>query len=199
MKALLAAWRRLRTELAANNRLRLGAWSIAFILLVFLALLQRDRMAVAYEGYAAAADRMARAQRILGGHDWSAAFAAERQRNERLTALFWRADTQGLAQASLQAALTEMLGRLEFRNPRIRSGVSEPVPEAPGLWRIQAQVNASYRQGAELQLLHQLATHPRKLTVDRLDIVPQNSRLLLIVSAYFTGVAEDDAAAPAAR
>ena len=194
MKALLAAWKRVRAELAANSRLRLGAWSIAFILLLFLALLQRDRMAVAYDGYAAAADRMARAERLLGGHDWSAAFEAERQRNDRLAALFWRADTQGLAQASLQATLTEMLGQLEFRNARIRSGVSEPVPDAPGLWRIQAQVNANYRQGAELQLLHRLATHPKKLIVDRLDIVPQNTRLLLIVSAYFTGVAEDEAA-----
>jgi len=194
MKALLAAWERVYTEFGANNRLRLGAWSIAFILLLFLALLQGERMVAAYDAYAAAADRMARAERLLGGRDWSAAFEAERQRNERLTALFWRADTQGLAQANLQAALTNMLNQLEVRNSRIRSGVSEPVPEAPGLWRIQAQVNVRYQQGAELQLLHQLATYPRKLIVDRLDIVPQNSRLLLIVSAYFTGIAEDEAA-----
>lgn len=194
MKALLAAWERVYTEFGANNRLRLGAWSIAFILLLFLALLQGERMVAAYDAYAAAADRMARAERLLGGRDWSAAFEVERQRNERLTALFWRADTRGLAQANLQAALTNMLNQLEVRNSRIRSGVSEPVPEAPGLWRIQAQVNVRYQQGAELQLLHQLATYPRKLIVDRLDIVPQNSRLLLIVSAYFTGIAEDEAA-----
>lgn len=194
MKALLAAWERVYTEFGANNRLRLGAWSIAFILLLFLTLLQGERMVVAYDAYAVAADRMARAERLLGGRDWSAAFEAERQRNERLTELFWRADTQGLAQANLQAALTNMLNQLEVRNSRIRSGVSEPVPEAPGLWRIQAQVNVRYQQGAELQLLHQLATYPRKLIVDRLDIVPQNSRLLLIVSAYFTGIAEDEAA-----
>lgn len=194
MKALLAAWERVYTEFGANNRLRLGAWSIAFILLLFLTLLQGERMVVAYDAYAIAADRMARAERLLGGRDWSAAFEAERQRNERLTELFWRADTQGLAQANLQAALTNMLNQLEVRNSRIRSGVSEPVPEAPGLWRIQAQVNVRYQQGAELQLLHQLATYPRKLIVDRLDIVPQNSRLLLIVSAYFTGIAEDEAA-----
>ena len=193
MKALLAAWERVYTEFGANNRLRLGAWSIAFILLLFLTLLQGERMVVAYDAYAVAADRMARAERLLGGRDWSAAFEAERQRNERLTELFWRADTQGLAQANLQAALTNMLNQLEVRNSRIRSGVSEPVPEAPGLWRIQAQVNVRYQQGAELQLLHQLATYPRKLIVDRLDIVPQNSRLLLIVSAYFTGIAEDEA------
>lgn len=194
MKALLAAWERVYTEFGANNRLRLGAWSIAFILLLFLTLLQGERMVVAYDAYAVAADRMARAERLLRGRDWSAAFEAERQRNERLTELFWRADTQGLAQANLQAALTNMLNQLEVRNSRIRSGVSEPVPEAPGLWRIQAQVNVRYQQGAELQLLHQLATYPRKLIVDRLDIVPQNSRLLLIVSAYFTGIAENEAA-----
>ena len=114
--------------------------------------------------------------------------AAEQKRNEQLSVLFWEAETQGLAEASLQAALQELLKPLEFRNMRIQSGVSQPVPDVPGLGQIQAQVNAGYRQGAELQLLHKIATHPRKLVVNRLDLVPQNRRPPLIVSAYFTGI-----------
>ena len=188
MNGLKAAWQRVRSELAANLRLRLGVWAVAFIVLFYAVLVQGDRVAAAYDDYADGADRFARAERLRGQGEWSELLAAEQERNEQLSALFWEAETQGLAEASLQAALQELLRPLEFRNMRIQSGVSQPVPDVPGLWQIQAQVNAGYRQGAELQLLHKIATHPRKLVVNRLDLVPQNRRLLLIVSAYFTGI-----------
>ena len=188
MNGLKAAWQRLRSELAANLRLRLGAWAAAFIVLFYAVLVQGDRVGAARAGYVDGADRFSRAERLRGQAQWSELLAAERLRNERLSVLFWEAETQGLAEASLQAALQELLKPLEFRNMRIQSGVSQPVPDVPGLWQIQAQVNAGYRQGAELQLLHRIATHPRKLVVNRLDLVPQNSRLLMIVSAYFTGI-----------
>ena len=188
MNGLKAAWQRVRSELAANLRLRLGAWAVAFIVLFYTVLVQGDRVAAAYDEYADGADRFARAERLRGQGEWSELLAAEQARNEQLSALFWEAETQGLAEASLQAALQELLRPLEFRNMRIQSGVSQPVLDVPGLWQIQAQVNAGYRQGAELQLLHKIATHPRKLVVNRLDLVPQNRRLLLIVSAYFTGI-----------
>lgn len=188
MNGLKAAWQRVRSELAANLRLRLGAWAVAFIVLFYAVLVQGDRVGAAYDEYADGADRFARAERLRGQGEWSELLAAEQARNEQLSALFWEAETQGLAEASLQAALQEVLRPLEFRNMRIQSGVSQPVPDVPGLWQIQAQVNAGYRQGAELQLLHKIATHPRKLVVNRLDLVPQNRRLLLIVSAYFTGI-----------
>ena len=188
MNGLKAAWERVRSELAASLRLRLGAWAVAFIVLFYAVLVQGDRVAAAYDEYADGADRFARAERLRGQGEWSELLAAEQERNEQLSALFWEAETQGLAEASLQAALQELLRPLEFRNMRIQSGVSQPVPDVPGLWQIQAQVNAGYRQGAELQLLHKIATHPRKLVVNRLDLVPQNRRLLLIVSAYFTGI-----------
>jgi len=188
VNGLKAAWQRLRSELAANLRLRLGAWAVAFIVLFYAVLVQGDRVGTAYEGYVDDADRFARAERLRGQGEWSELLAAERLRNEQLSVLFWEAETQGLAEASLQAALQDLLKPLEFRNMRIQSGVSQPVPDVPGLWQIQAQVNAGYRQGAELQLLHKIATHPRKLVVNRLDLVPQNRRLLMIVSAYFTGI-----------
>ena len=188
MNGLKAVWERVRSELATNLRLRLGAWAVAFIVLFYAVLVQGDRVGAAYDEYADGADRFARAERLRGQGEWSELLAAEQDRNEQLSALFWEAETQGLAEASLQAALQELLRPLEFRNMRIQSGVSQPVPDVPGLWQIQAQVNAGYRQGAELQLLHKIATHPRKLVVNRLDLVPQNRRLLLIVSAYFTGI-----------
>ena len=64
MNSLKAAWERVRSELAANLRLRLGAWAVAFIVLFYAVLVQGDRVAAAYDEYADGPDRFARAERL---------------------------------------------------------------------------------------------------------------------------------------
>ena len=84
-----------------------------------------------------------------------------------------------------------MIDGLQLRNPRIQSGVSQPVSDLPSIWRAQTRVDAEFPSGAELEALHALATHPKKLVVERLDLrrrKQRKSRLTLILSAYFTGV-----------
>ena len=87
-------------------------------------------------------------------------------------------------------ALAGVMEGLRLRDSRIQSGVSQPVPDLPGLWRVQTRLDARYRRGTELRALHALATHPNKLVVDRVELRRQrgNFRLMLILSAYFVGV-----------
>ena len=68
---------------------------------------------------------------------------------------------------------------LRLDKPRIRSGVSQPVPHLPGVWRVQTRLDAAYQPGVELQVLHALATHPKKMIVDRLDLRRRSRRGLL--------------------
>ena len=59
------------------------------------------------------------------------------------------------------------------------------------MWRVQTRLDAAYRSGVELQVLHALATHPKKMVVDRLDLRRRSRRdswMTLMLSAYFTGV-----------
>ncbi|MYE11898.1 MAG: hypothetical protein F4X99_09590, partial [Gammaproteobacteria bacterium] len=99
MNALAEAFGRLRAELAANARLRAGAWTIAAILAVYGLLVQSDRVEAAYTIYMGDAERLARAQDLLTRDDLPALLQAERERDEALTERFWHAETQGLAQA----------------------------------------------------------------------------------------------------
>ena len=194
MKALRRALQPLAAELGANARLRWGVWLILGILLVYCILVQSDRLAAAHRDYVAEAERLAKAQILLEGQDWPALFAAERETHRETESRFWRAETEGLAQAKLQDALSGAIDGLRLRNPRIQSGVSQPVPDLPGIWRVQTRLDAAYRSGAEIQALHALATHPKKLIVDRLQLNRRKqgrSRLMLIVSAYFVGVEPD--------
>ena len=191
MRALRRILGPVAAELGANARLRWGIWLIAGILLAYGILVQSERLAAAHRDYDAEAAGLARAAALLEGRDWSALLEAERETHGELEATFWRAETEGLAQAKLQDALTGIIEGLDFRDVLMRSGVSQPVPDLPGIWRVQTRLDAAYRGRAELHALHAIATHPKKLVVDRLDLrrrQRQRSHMVLILSAYFVGV-----------
>ena len=199
MNALLRLVQDFRAEFAGNARLRAGVWVIAAMALFYLALIQSDRVTSAHESYAAEAGRLVRGEALLQREDWPQLLETERAANQALEAAFWQADTQGLAQAQLQAALAGIATTLKLRDVRIQPGLTQPVPDVPGIWRVQAQFSASHDSGAQLQVLHALATHPKRLVVDRLDMMRGRSRLVVILSAYFVGLeAAPGAGAPAA-
>ena len=191
MSALAAAFGQLRTEFAENLRLRYGVWLVAAILLIYFALLQNERAQAVFASYVAEANRLSRTAALLEREDWPQLLAAEREAHDRLAALIWQAESEGLAQAELQSEVRRMVEAARLTGVLIRTGISQPVPDMPDVWRIQMRVTGGYAQGAELRLLHAVATHPKRLVVDRLDITRTNSRLTLMVSAYFAGFAAE--------
>lgn len=191
MSALRRAAGSLGAEYAGNARLRWGIRLAVAIVLGYGILVQSERLAALHLDYSAETARLAKAQALLERRDWPERLEAERTAHRNVESMFWRADTEGLAQARLQSALSGIVEPLALRNPRIRSGVSQPVPHLPGVWRVQTRLNAAYSPGVELQALHALATQPKKLIVERLELSRhdrRDSRLMLIVSAYFVGV-----------
>ena len=199
MNALMRLFKDFQAEFAVNARLRAGVWAIAAVVLFYLALVQSDRVASAHDGYVAAAGRLARADGLLERQDWPQLLETERAANQALEGAFWQADTQGLAQAQLQAALAGIADGLKLRDVRIQPGLTQPVPEVSGIWRVQAQFSASHDSGAQLQVLHALATHPKKLVVDRLDMVRGRARVVVLLSAYFVGLEAPDSGAAQAE
>ena len=178
-------------EFAANARLRWGIRLAVAIVLGYCIVVQSERLAALDRDYAAETARLAKAEALLRRRDWPELLEAERGTHRELESKFWLARTEGLAQAKLQTAVSEIVERLALRNPQIRSGVTQPVPGLPGVWRVQTRLNAAYRPGIELNVLHALATHPKQLVVDRFDLssnVRDDSRLMLILSAYFVGL-----------
>ena len=190
------AWRhalaRMRTELERSPRLRLGVWLIAGLLLVLGLTAQSDRLSAATTAYAEETRLLAGAQTALARTDWPELLAAEKAVYDTLAARFWRAETEGLAQAQLQQALREMADRLNLRNTRIRAGLTRAVPELPGVCQVQARFRATYREGEELRLLYTLATSDRKLVADRLQLSDRAAVVTVIASAHFIGLTAED-------
>lgn len=183
-EALLA---RLRGELEKSAVVRLGAWGIAGIVLLWFALTRGDAVALAHADYVSEARRLDAATGALDGGDWASRLERERRVGGQLEGMLWQADFEGHAQAELEEALTGIFEPLDLGRMRIRMGVSQPAPDLPGVWQVQAQVNAEYRSGAELAALHAVATYPRRLAVERFVITTNPRRINVIVSAYFTG------------
>ena len=192
MSALTDTFERYCAELAENARLRLGLWAVLGLVLFYAVLLQADRVDAAYEEYAVEADRLARIEATLTSGDWQGWLRTEQVANTN-SPHSSGAPRPPARPGERAGGPRRDHGRLRLRNPRIRPGVSQPVPDAPGIWRVQLQLSASYGRGRELELLHRVATYPRRLVVDRLDLNRSNDRIRLIVSAYFLDVATEDA------
>lgn len=187
--ALAAALSRASAEFRGNLRLRLGAWVLLGLLLFYWLLLRVDDASLAYSDYATASERLQRAQAMLTQQDWTQRLGELRSAERALQDELWRAETEAQAQAQLRTVLDDIVASGGMRELRVRSGQSQQLPEAPGIWRVQAQMTGRYTAGAELEVVHAVATHAKKLVVDRLDLTPgRNPYMMLIVSAYFVGI-----------
>ena len=102
--------------------------------------------------------------------------------------MLWHADTPGQAQAQLQQEVRAMIDSVDLRNPRIRPGVTQPVPELSGLARVQVELIGRYRGVAALEFLEAVATSPARLVVDRLVLRRESGHMEVLLSAYFIGV-----------
>ena len=196
MKGPGRALRPFFAELAASARLRWGVRLILGLLIGYVILLQSERLAAVRHDHDAEIERLRKAEALLEQQSAFDLLAAERENHRKIRSMFWQAETEGLAQAKLQAALAQLFGNFGLTNIHFRSGSGQPVPDLPGIWRIQVRMDTNYRPGLELRILHALATHPKKLVVDRLDLKRHNQNeayLVLIVSSYFVGVAAADA------
>ena len=177
-----------RAELAANPRLRLGVWVIVAILAGYFAfVVQAARVDAASAAFASADASLTRGQDLLDRQDWQERLAAARAVEAELQGRFWEAPNEGLAQASLRAAIDDLTARLPLGLPRIALGASRPVADAPGLWQVQTRFVGQAVGPSALRLLHRIASHPKKIVVERLDLTRRQGsmRVEILLSGYF--------------
>ena len=147
MSALNRLLAPLAAEFAGNARLRWGVWLILGIVLFYFVLSRSERVVAVHEEYAAEAERLMKAETLLERRDWPELLEAERNIQRELTAAFWQAETEGLAQAKLQAALNGVVEGLRLLDAQVRPGLSRPVPDLPGIWRVQIRLDAPISSG----------------------------------------------------
>lgn len=192
MSGFAATIARVRTEFLANPRLRLGVWVIVAILAGYVAFaVQTDRVDAASAGFAAADASLTRGRDLLDRQDWAERLAAARTIEADLRGRFWQAPNEGLAQAGLRVAVDELTAGLYLVRRRIEVGSSRPVADASGLWQVQVRIVGQTIAPSALRLLYRVASHPKKLVVERLDLSrrlargQESMRVDVLLSGYF--------------
>lgn len=194
-------WARMRQEWAGNRRLRLGALLVLLILGAHALLALSDRRAAAIESYHRDAGLLARLQEASRESAWPARAAKAEKALADARASIPAARSDGLAQAELQAWLTDIAGAAGLGDPRVRVESSVDVPGQPGLWQVLARLDATVPEGALPGFVRALSGGLPWIQAERLEIIEgRPTRVALIARGYYRrddrpdGERQDDAA-----
>lgn len=181
-------------QLRANPRLRLGLWVVAAILASYPVVWLHDYRQELTREYYSAVERLQRLQEIRTQQGWEAHAQAATALREGLENKLWRAQSKGLAQATLQAWLQERIKTLEVERARVDTEAVSDVVDMPGVWKVSAKCGGVFVPEKLEQLLKQVSEHPQWLSVEHLEIRHSfTSSFTLLVNAYFLAPAENHA------
>ena len=177
----------LRAEFANNRRLRAGLWLILLLTAMWVSLVWSDINADLSASTRNLGSDLLSLQEIEPVNVWServeAAMASVASHEEGL----WRADTQGLASARLQADLYALFKEEEKRQLEIKVATPQPLEDYPHLFRVSASIGATLTADSLLRVLGELEANPLRLNVEQLVVKKKRGvwTAAVIVTAYF--------------
>jgi hypothetical protein len=179
-------WQRLVREWQQSRRLRLGALAILTILGVQATLVLADRRHARAGEYQRDAALLARLDEASRESAWpqraTAAEAALADVRNSIPA----ARSDGLAQAEMQAWLTDLAAFAGLASPTVRVETSLAVPGQEGLWQVLARLDAVVPDGRMPVLVRTLAAALPWVRTERLDLqAGRDTRVSLVVRGYF--------------
>lgn len=187
-----AAWAGLRKELAGNPRLRLGLWVVAGILGLYLWLLLGDWRAELEREYRAERQRLDKIVSLAGQEQWLARAEAARTLRQALEAEIPRADTLGLAQASVQTWARDLIA-VHGDALRVQAQTPVRVREGEDLWRIPVTLSGALEPSQVLQLIQRIERQPNLTTIEAALILARDNRTFSLSVVAFYRIAEEPA------
>lgn len=176
----------IQSELSENFRLRVGLWLIVVLFLSWLSLVWSDFNAGQY----ASIKNLERNQRALVDIEsvevWRERVNLEEDRVKRIEQTLWKASSDGLAKARLQAGLDELIVKDDFVKKSVKVGTPQPL-DAVSVNRIRARVRVNVTPDQLVQTMTNIASYPQKLVVEELELNFRNGRWVvdLTVAAFF--------------
>lgn len=190
---------RLRHEWRHNRRLRFGALAIAGIIGLQLILWMSDARAVRMEQYQRDAELLTRLENASRESAWvgraDAAEAILAAMRDTIPAV----DSEGLAQAEVQAWLGDLAAYVGVAEPVIRVENAIAVDGQPDMLQVLARLDGAIAESQVATLMRTLAAARPWFQAERLQVQDGNvPRMSLVLRGYFRkGQAAADAARPA--
>ncbi len=193
LRQLAAQWR-------ANRRLRYGALAILLILGTQLALSLMDRRTATETQYARDDALFARLQEASTESAWPRRAAAAEKALADMRHSIPPARSDGLAQAEMQAWLTDLAAHAGLASPTVRVESSLAVPGQPDVWQVLARLDADASPASLPVLVRTLSMARPWVATERLAVQSGSSmRVSLVVRGYFRPGDALDATEPPPR
>ena len=187
--AIKLDWQQQIREIKENHRLRLGVWGIFFTALLYACLVMSDLVTEQQSEFAQNSEQLVRLEALKSNNPWSERLKGETALAKRLKARLWQADTTGLAQAQLQAEIQKLTKTSGLRNVRLKLGAVQEIAEAPGVWRVQLELNAKFDAESVEQLLIDLESLKHAVAIEHFFIsADRGNRINLLLSAFFADI-----------
>lgn len=183
----------IKTEWSENDRLQLMTKAVLAIMLLYVLVWLNDVRVAMHSEVSSKQRALARIERVQNEPFWYEREKEVLSQSVIFQNKLWKASSQGLAQAEIQALLRSMVDRNRMTNSRIT--LETVVTEQDGnaaipVWRVSAQVRASFR-GPQLQkVLWDIANSQKLLTIRSLNFALNTNRnshsnFTMMVDAWF--------------
>lgn len=190
---MTSSWHLLRTQLQENLRLRLGVWMILFVLVLYLALLLKDRNSELQDQYLEYTDKLNRLEEVADGKKWQE--RAQSARNMWADELkhFPSVESQGVARAGIENSLRAMLSKIGVIKPRVEIDQFRALSNLPGIMQLTAKIEGVFVPEQLVALLYELENQDQRGQVAKLQIARgSNSTFELTYVFYFQADTQPD-------
>lgn len=177
---------RVRAEWRHNRRLRVGALAILAIVGLQLVLMLSDARAHRIEQYQRDARLLARLEEASGESAWTGRAKAADAALAQMQASIPIASSEGLAQAELQAWLSDLAAFTGIGNPVVRVETALVVDGHPGLWQVLARLEGDMSESQAPLLMRTLSAALPWYQTERLQVQAGTTpRVSLVMRGYF--------------
>jgi len=185
-------WRQAVDEFQSNQRLRIGFWLVLGILLFYIGLQLSDSRTIVEKQIIQAKHREVKAVHLAEESIWLNR-AKESQRSlYDLQLKFNHASTQGVAKATLQGLMNELIEQSSLEQARIRVEDAESTASVLPLWAFAVSIDATFDANKMEGFLYLLSRHQYHFTVETMDVMPSVKRLRMRLKYWFANSAELD-------
>lgn len=158
-------WLEGAAEWRENTRLRWGVFAVLIIVLIYGIEMTQDLAASLRAEVSALMAKDVRLQNIKGQEGWPAVVEQAESHLANAARHLWAAETPGLAQATLQGWLSDLLEEAPVKGRALTVNVAEATEGDANLWRVRGEMRGEMAQRDFLNLLQAIETHPRRVQV----------------------------------
>ena len=187
LSQLLPYWLQLNEQLRANQRLRWMVWGIAYIFIVYFALVLGEWRQEHNQTLEQLQRTSLRLEQLQHQSQWPERIEQEKAIAASLRPRLWVTQSEGLAEADVQNYLRKLMTDHNVQAYRPRLAPPESISAGnEQLIKVTAEVSGSITADNVDKLLKALADHSRHIGIEQFNYHPQsNGQLSMIIAVYF--------------